>query len=115
MASLDTSARGVYVSSVTRFLRAQLPGECAGLGEPELRARAERGITAASAHGITARWDVARFIACQLCLGEHFDTDPAHPWPRAVLARPDLPPSRKMDWIERHYLRPFRRRAPAAP
>lgn len=115
MVCLDTSVRSAFVSSVVRFLRAQLPRECADLDERELRARAERGISAASAHGITARWDVARFIACQLCLGEHFDTDPAHAWPQAVLARPYLTPTRKMDWIERHYLQPHRRRSPAAP
>ncbi|WP_021781153.1 hypothetical protein [Myxococcus hansupus] len=114
MACLDSSARGVYVASVMRFLRAQLPRECADLGEPELRARTERGITAASTHGLTRRWDVARFIACQVCLGEHFDTDPVHVWPQAVLARPYLTPSRKMDWIERHYLRPYRRRSTPA-
>ncbi|NOJ77582.1 hypothetical protein HNV28_04370 [Myxococcus xanthus] len=115
MACLDTSVRGAYVSSVVRFLRTQLPQESADLKEQELRARAERGIDAAARHGITARWDVARFIACQLCLGEHFDTDPAHAWPQAVLARPYLTPSRKMDWIERHYLRPRRGRSPTVP
>ncbi|WNG42364.1 hypothetical protein F0U61_38160 [Archangium violaceum] len=115
MVCFDASVRSAYVSSVVRFLREQLSRECAGLGEPELRARVERGITAASTHGITARWDVARYIACQLCLGERFDTDPAHPWPQAVLARSYLTPSRKMDWIERHYLRPYRRRAPTVP
>ncbi|MFP2957948.1 hypothetical protein ACLEPN_08985 [Myxococcus sp. 1LA] len=115
MVCLDTSVRGAYVSSVVRFLRAQLPRESGGLGEHDLRARADRGIDAAARHGITARWDVARFIACQLCLGEHFDTDPAHAWPQAVLTRPYLTPSRKMDWIERHYLRPYRGRTPAEP
>lgn len=115
MEFLDTSVRGAYVSSVVRFLRAQLPRESAGLGERELHARVARGIDAAARHGVTARWDVARFIACQLCLGEHFDTDPAHAWPQAVLARPYLTPTRKMDWIERHYLRPYRGRSPDVP
>lgn len=114
MGVFEASLREVFATRVVRFLRDQLAAECAAIDEVALREKVHRGILAAGTHGITARWDVARFIACQLCLGEGFDTDPAHPWPRGVLARPNLGPSRKMDWIERHYLRPFRRRRPPA-
>lgn len=110
MAALEASVEEQLVAAVMRFLRDQLAEECAALDDEQLRALVTNGVESAKRHGITARWDVARFVACQACLGTSFDTDPAHPWPQGVLARADLSPTRKMDWIERHYLRPRRKR-----
>ena len=111
MAALEASVEGQLVASIMRFLRKDFASECAPLDDEALRALASNGVESAKRHGITARWDAARFVACQVCLGRSFDMDPDHAWPQSVLSRKDLPPSRKMDWILRHYVEPRRKRA----
>jgi len=115
MVSLEASTQKAHMEAVVRFLRAQLADECRGDDDDALVARVRRGRAAASRHGITAGWDVARFVACQICLGDAFVTDPAHAWASAILARADLTPAAKMDLIDLHYLTPFRRRRAGAP
>jgi len=111
MAAFEAAARERLIGRVARFLREQVAGACAALEEEALRARIARSLEAGKRHGITKQWDLARFAACAMCLGESFESDPAHWWPRGVLARGDLDATQKMDRIEKHYLRPRIRRA----
>lgn len=111
--ALTATPRAAFVPRVARVLREQLADFCEATDDEALAEAIERGIEAAARHGIVGRWDICRFIACQRVLGEGFDSDPAHPWPRQVLGRQDLSPTKKMDRIERHYLRPRIRRTRA--
>jgi hypothetical protein len=111
MAVFDTVAKERFIDKVARFLRDQLTEACAALDDQALRAQITRSMEAAGQYAITRQWDLARFAACWICLGEGFESRPGHTWPQRILACGDLHPTLKMDWIEKHYLRPRLRRS----
>ncbi|MCA9707581.1 MAG: hypothetical protein KDK70_17140 [Myxococcales bacterium] len=103
--ALRVCSRTDLAAHIEHALHAQrVPSHPSLLGV-ELRPFIERAIGAAVSHGLERGWDVFRFVACAYVLGEDFVADPAHAWPRKVLARLDLSPTQKIEQIERHYLR----------
>ncbi len=60
------------------------------LGEPTGREVIRLGIDQAAKYGFTNRGPVRFYIELMFMFGSYFDTDPQHPWARAVLQNPEI-------------------------
>lgn len=75
------------------------PDPCAKLDLDILRERVRLGIERAGRWGLTAEYDVARYIALMHILGPDFDTAPETSWVSPLLASSELEPDEKLDEI----------------
>ena len=89
----------LFVERSARRLREHFPLELAGVGDEELLRRVREGVARAAGYGLRSYHDVALFLGLLVELGPDLDTSDRHAWARELLARPDLPPTTKVEHV----------------
>jgi len=96
----DQQVRALVRDALARWIAAHLrrffPAECAALGETGLRERIREGISRAVSHGFESEVHISQYLDLMFAFGPDFDSDPALPWARALLAEENLTPDIRM-------------------
>jgi hypothetical protein len=79
------------------YLFTRFPDACASKGQAFVREAIREGIERSMSYGVTAEYDVARYIDLMFRISNDFDTKA--PWAAQILENPDLDSSSKMDQI----------------
>ena len=88
-----------FEAVVYKYLTKTYPEKTTALGEQKVRESIRAGIQRAAQYGITAEFDVGRFIDLMYLISPNFDSDPGAPWVRPTLASPLMKPAVRMDVV----------------
>jgi hypothetical protein len=86
-----------FEDKMVEYLFTRFPEACASKGQASVREAILGGVERSRYHGITAEYDVARYIDLMFRLSDDFVADT--PWAAQILENPDLDSSSKMDQI----------------
>jgi hypothetical protein len=96
---LEQAARRSFEDRMVGYLSKRFPDTCGAHNEAAVRASIQKGIEQAKRYGITAEYDVARYIDLMLEFSEDFDTSPATSWATPILTNANLGFHAKMDLL----------------
>lgn len=82
-----------------RYLAKTFPHKVKDLPEQAVRESIRAGIERAAVYGISAEYDVARYIDFMYRFSPDFDSNPDAPWVRPTLASSVMPPGARMNVI----------------
>jgi hypothetical protein len=99
LAALTETSVDAFVPQAVAMARTHWPRRCAELGPEGLEARVAAAIATARRYGVTTRRDALRFVNLDLALGARFHEDPRYPWAAAILQRPGVHPSMRVDLL----------------
>ncbi len=100
--TFQKAAADAFLDRGVKHVREHLADAGKSLSDDALRERFRNGIERAKRYGLTAEWDVVRFVDASLLLGDPaFDENPKLGWPRQLLTSPLLAPADKADWLLR--------------
>lgn len=97
MEALSRSVRKRFEDRVVAHLHECFPDDCLAMGEQAVREMVQAGIARAEGYGLSAEYDVVRYVDLMVVRGRDFDTSPRTPWAAPILRDPDLHPTTKMD------------------
>jgi hypothetical protein len=97
LAAFEAQAAASFSQRVVAHLKAVWPAECAELGDAPLAETARAAIQRAVALGLSAEFDVVRFVDLTFILAKDFDTNPLAMWTRPILADRKVPAGARVD------------------
>lgn len=93
--AFNKDIRKRFEDRMVAHLHEYFPQQCQTLGEEQVRAWIEHGITRAASYGIIAERDVCKYIDVMFVYGRDFDTDTRYPWAAPILKAHPVDPSDK--------------------
>jgi hypothetical protein len=88
MERFEEAATKGFEDRMLPFLTSYFPEQSKQLGEENIRALIQYGISRSRAYGIVTEIDVGQYIALMFIFGGNFDTDPTYPSLRRILVDP---------------------------
>jgi hypothetical protein len=95
--AFEAQAVRLFTSRLVAHIKAVWPAETAELGDAALAEAVRASIKRAVAIGLSAEFDVVRFVDLAFILGKDFEVSPLGAWTRPILADRVMAPSAKMD------------------
>jgi hypothetical protein len=86
LAAMERHLRRAFEELMVGHLREHFFDDCLLLGDDGLRNRIHDGIRRAAAWKISVERDVCAYLDLMFLFGDEFDSDPALPWARRILA-----------------------------
>jgi hypothetical protein len=83
--AFEIDALGEVRARLSQRLREALPDQAEPLSPRDLDGLCRRAIRRARRLGLETEPEIGLFAAALLVYGDTFETDPAHPWARAIL------------------------------
>ena len=97
--AFETQVITLFAMRVVAHVKAVWPGEAAELGEGTLLSIVQSAIRRAGILGLTAEFDVVRFVNLYFILAADFETKPLSMWTRPIFVDKTLAPVAKLDRI----------------
>ncbi len=88
-----------FARRLVTHLKAVWPAECAELGDSALDEIVNNATKRAASFGLSAEYDIVRYMDLTFLLGKDFETNPLAAWTRPILGDPSLAPAAKMDRV----------------
>src|SRR5437764_11944372 len=89
-----------FESRMVAHLRSRFAKQLAGTSDGELKARVHKGIERAEVYGVTAKYDIRRYLEYTVEYGPEFDT--ATPWAGPILKAEGLSGDKKMNNLDNY-------------
>jgi hypothetical protein len=102
MDALTHNARWLFVRRGIDHTRTLLPDEYARLGEERVRDSVEKAIVRCEKYGITASYDVLRFLNLMYTLGHCFDEDERYGWAAEILSDDQISSRTRLNLLVEH-------------
>lgn len=99
MGLFENAAGESFVDEMVHFVASDYPRQFAAMNEEGIRSLVRRVIKLGNDNYVETKGGIATLIALTLQFGEEFRHSPDRKWALAMLARPDLPASLKVDFM----------------
>jgi hypothetical protein len=87
-----------FESQMAAHLRSRFPKKLAGTNDGQLQARVHQGIDQAESYGVTAKYDIRRYLEYTVEYGPDFDT--FTPWAGPILKAKGVSGNKKMNNLD---------------